>query len=457
VREHFEGWFMHSPNETLTGSSARSLYLVMNWVEGPSLREWVPLHRAAADHFEGLKYLAQVGDVLDWLHSGQATPSSRPVIHADVTPANVIITEAGQAVLVDFGLVRVVGGTSDAVEGTRGYMAPEVLSAGQYSAASDRYAFGALAYFVLTGEHPPTDIAALRSKLAAVPAVAAQPELLDHLMTMFDPDPSLRPPAGEWIRRFRVSSSTAAAMAGLPPGMPGTTAPMPIVSRAKSGSKRRPMPLIAAAVAAALAVLVAVAIVVSSGGGTKNAGANRSTTTSSSSTSTSTSTSTSEVPTTTTEAPTDSAGFTSSGSGTGGTGVNSPDAKAAYLDQEHPVDGYTYSTGAAKANAIQYLHGITLSAGCSGSSFVEYDLSRTWKRLQATVALKDDSEANAQVFYALYFDGVKVASGPVRFGTSTPLNLDATNVLRVRMEMTRTYSGSCGDAYEVWGDPQVTR
>ena len=217
VREHFEGGPIHHAGET--PGAQRQLFLVMNWVDGLSLRDWVPLHRRPDGYFESLRYLAQIGDVLDWLHSGQATPSGRPVIHADVTPANVLVTAMGQAVLVDFGLTRLASGQSVTVEGTGGYIAPEVLAHGSYSPASDRYSFGALTYFVLTGQNPPVDLNAIRSGFAALPTVSGQPDLVDHLMVMFGPDADSRPPAGTWIRFFRTSGTTSL---GGPDGLKAT-------------------------------------------------------------------------------------------------------------------------------------------------------------------------------------------------------------------------------------------
>ncbi|MGH3822980.1 MAG: hypothetical protein ACRDRA_09140 [Pseudonocardiaceae bacterium] len=56
---------------------------------------------------------------------------------------------------------------------------------GEYSIASDRYAFGALAYFVLTGQHPASDLAQLREGARAIPCLGDQPERIDHLLTVF--------------------------------------------------------------------------------------------------------------------------------------------------------------------------------------------------------------------------------------------------------------------------------
>ena len=245
VREHFEGGGMHYRGEE--PSAPGGLFLTMNWVAGPTLREWVTSHPNRPDQYEEFTYLTQIGDVLDWLHSGNATPSRRPVIHADVTPNNVIVTPAGQAVLVDFGLARLTAGLSSAIEGTGGYLAPEVTAAGAYSPASDRYAFGALTYFVLTGIAAPAGLPAIRSGLTAVPSVAAQPGLIEHLMRMFDPDPRVRPACGEWIRRFTAEGATlvAAASKSTVVPTPGTVAMPPLATVPR---RRRKLAVVVAAV-----------------------------------------------------------------------------------------------------------------------------------------------------------------------------------------------------------------
>jgi serine/threonine protein kinase len=206
VREDFEGPPQHLPGEA-AATTGRSLYLVMNWVEGHSLRDWVLLNTGREGILAALGHLEQVAEVLDWLHSGRATPSNRVVVHGDISPGNVIVTPAGQATLVDFGLVRIAAAhhTRTAM-GTPGYSAPEVWSSGEYTPATDRYSFGALAYFLLTGETPPSRHDELRAGLAEIPVISrASPERIDELMRIFAEDPLARPAASDWVRTLLAS------------------------------------------------------------------------------------------------------------------------------------------------------------------------------------------------------------------------------------------------------------
>lgn len=132
-------------------------------------------------------------------------------MHGDLSPGNVMITPEGQAMLVDFGLIRVATHHTVEAAGTPGYAAPEVWQAGEHSPASDRYSFGALAYYALTGSTPPQDGRAIHAGLAAHPLVsAAPPTNVDRLMSIFSELPSDRPTATDWVRLLRNTATTTA-------------------------------------------------------------------------------------------------------------------------------------------------------------------------------------------------------------------------------------------------------
>jgi serine/threonine protein kinase len=125
-------------------------FLVMELVEGGTLRELLrergpmPPHAAAA--------------VLRPVLGGLATAHHAGLVHRDVKPENVLISDDGEVKLVDFGLVRAVaeaGITSTSVIlGTAAYLSPEQVSSGAADARSDVYAVGVLAYELITGATP---------------------------------------------------------------------------------------------------------------------------------------------------------------------------------------------------------------------------------------------------------------------------------------------------------------
>ncbi|MEU9950458.1 protein kinase [Streptomyces sp. NPDC047939] len=206
VREHFEGPPIHGAGDAST-AAGRALVLVMNHVDGLDLRDW-RAERTLASHAERrevLRTLEQLADVLDWLHSGRATPSGRTVVHGDLSPGNVMVDEHGQATLVDFGLSKLTADHQTAeVWFTPGYAAPEVFE-GKRTPNTDRYAFGAIAYFLLSGQAPPSTPEQLRAALRALPQVAAAaPERCERILSVCAAEPAGRPESlSAWVKDVR--------------------------------------------------------------------------------------------------------------------------------------------------------------------------------------------------------------------------------------------------------------
>jgi hypothetical protein len=93
-------------------------------------------------------------DVLD----GLAYAHQEGMVHRDIKPANILLTRRGQAVLADFGIAQIVGGTrhtvSGALLGTLNYMAPEQGLEGVSDVRSDLYSLGVVLYEMLTRQPP---------------------------------------------------------------------------------------------------------------------------------------------------------------------------------------------------------------------------------------------------------------------------------------------------------------
>ncbi|MDS1268880.1 protein kinase [Lipingzhangella sp. LS1_29] len=230
VREHFDGPAEH-PATAAAEQPQRALYLVMNHVNGVDIREWRAEHAAegAAGQRSALRYLEQAAEVLDWLHSGRATPSGRVVLHGDLSPGNIMISADGQATLVDFGLSKIAAHhLTTSPWFTPGYAAPEVVS-GEYSAATDRYAFGAVVYYVLSGQEPPPAPEQLRERFAQLELLSqAGQSMLTRVQAMFAVDPEQRPGALAWIRELRsVSTSVPWSAPASAPVHGGTGADVP--------------------------------------------------------------------------------------------------------------------------------------------------------------------------------------------------------------------------------------
>jgi serine/threonine protein kinase len=125
-------------------------YMVVEYVPGGSLAARMaqgPLEPATA-----LKYLRGIAAGLDYAHG-------HGVVHRDVKPANVLLTSDDSPVLADFGLAKLMQGSSlksmtGVTTGTPAYMAPEQVAGAHAGPAADRYSLATMAYEMLTGVIP---------------------------------------------------------------------------------------------------------------------------------------------------------------------------------------------------------------------------------------------------------------------------------------------------------------
>jgi len=129
-------------------------FMVMELLEGDTLKTRLADYRARGEHMPPGEAVRILLDVLD----GLAYAHSEGMIHRDLKPANILLTRRGQAVIADFGIAQIVGGTrytmSGALLGTLNYMAPEQGMEGRSDARSDIYSLGIVFYEMLTQRTP---------------------------------------------------------------------------------------------------------------------------------------------------------------------------------------------------------------------------------------------------------------------------------------------------------------
>ncbi len=129
-------------------------YMVLELLEGDTLKTRMNDYRVRGERMSSGEIVRVMLDVLD----GLAYAHSESMIHRDIKPANVLLTRRGQAVVADFGIARIVGGTrhtvSGALMGTLSYMAPEQGLKGSSDARSDIYSLGIVLYEMLTQRTP---------------------------------------------------------------------------------------------------------------------------------------------------------------------------------------------------------------------------------------------------------------------------------------------------------------
>jgi tetratricopeptide (TPR) repeat protein len=186
------------------GSGATGPYLVMEWVEGDSLR--ARLDREGLTPSQALLMAARLVRALAVLHE-------RDVVHRDVTPRNVML-EGGapeRAKLVDFGIARRAASpgltATGTILGTPRYMAPEqIMNARRVDGRADVFALGSVLFEALTGRKAfdGDDDVALLARMILEEAIEASavrrelPRAVDEVVKrMLSRDPRRRPFAGE--------------------------------------------------------------------------------------------------------------------------------------------------------------------------------------------------------------------------------------------------------------------
>jgi serine/threonine protein kinase len=258
---------------TWTSPEGTSLpFLVMEWVEGVPLYEWATRHKLTSR--QALKLVAQVARALAATHEVEG-------VHRDVKGDNVLVTEEGRAVLMDFGSAtyrgaRVLTKPRFPV-GTPNYWSPEAQlfeyrfsrrATARYEAgpADDVYALGVMAHRLVTGNYPPD--ALVWEEEGAIPRlskaewvrpeeeVTVCPELADLIRQMLSEWPTARGSAAQVAQALEHAEKTAGRKANrrITPlkdrAAPGRAEP--------SGSWRRGVEWLGWGTAAALGVALAV-------------------------------------------------------------------------------------------------------------------------------------------------------------------------------------------------------
>jgi hypothetical protein len=160
--------------------------------------------------------------------AGLAAVHAAGTVHGDIQPTNILVTDAGRAVLVDFGMAwdstwgDPIWRRAGAIAGTPGYLSPEQVRGERPTARSDLYALGVVLHELLTGVIPASGRAGPPS--AAVCAPGAPPDLSDLCAELLQDDPARRPGAAALLARLDAAHPSRplpgpAGSAGTPAGV----------------------------------------------------------------------------------------------------------------------------------------------------------------------------------------------------------------------------------------------
>ncbi|NLJ54461.1 MAG: protein kinase [Intrasporangiaceae bacterium] len=176
-------------------------YLVMEFVEGVPLSTSVR-ERGAFDHAGVRSIIGQMAQALHAAHEAG-------VVHRDVKPANVLLTEEGVVKLTDFGIARAAASSgltkTGEMLGTPHYLSPEQALGRSATAASDLYALGVVAHELLTGRRPfdldtpvATALAHITEPMPTLPS-SVPTDLLEIIAKCLAKDPADRPDSAREI------------------------------------------------------------------------------------------------------------------------------------------------------------------------------------------------------------------------------------------------------------------
>lgn len=131
-------------------------YLILEYVDGLAVDQYCDEHRLEVD--------ARIKLFLDIL-SAVADAHANLIVHRDIKPSNVLVRNDGQVKLLDFGIAKLLAQEGDSASATMltmdgggaltpRFAAPEQVTGGNVTTATDVYALGVLLYLLLTGQHP---------------------------------------------------------------------------------------------------------------------------------------------------------------------------------------------------------------------------------------------------------------------------------------------------------------
>ena len=126
-------------------------YIVMEYVRGETLKEYIEKHGHLPIN-TSIQITFDIGEALENAHKNG-------IVHCDIKPHNILVTETGRIKVADFGIARAVNSSATnkddhAVLGSVHYFSPEQASGGPVDERTDIYSLGVVMYEMMTGVVP---------------------------------------------------------------------------------------------------------------------------------------------------------------------------------------------------------------------------------------------------------------------------------------------------------------
>jgi eukaryotic-like serine/threonine-protein kinase len=203
------------------------VFLIIEYVEGQTLRQRLNQPLSVDQFFE---IAVQCADAL-------TAAQERGILHGDIKPENVMLTESGQVKLLDFGVARRLTGASDVantaatqtlsafapVAGTASYMAPEVLMGSFPDFRADIFSLGVVFYEMLGGRHPfigPTAaVTAMRIMQQEAPPLHKLSRSIPRPVTLIVAKALQKKPDGRYQSPRELAADLRAVRLGSPPSI----------------------------------------------------------------------------------------------------------------------------------------------------------------------------------------------------------------------------------------------